>query len=196
MKARHFLIFIITLFFGLAIAGDVEEADAALDKKDYKTALIKYKSAALKGDAYAQLQVGNIYATNQNDVEAVKWYKLSAAQGYADGQTSLAFKYQSGTGVLQNYAEAARLFKLAASQGNTFAQKNLGIMYWQGNGVPHDLVRAHMWMNLSAAQGDFLTTESAASFRDKISNRLSPKQIETAQKMAKDCLEKKYKNCH
>lgn len=197
MKAQNFLILIITLFLGLAIAGDVDEAAAALDKKDYKTALRKYKSAAMQGDAFAQLQVGNIYVTVfQNNVEAVKWYKMSAAQGYADGQSSLASMYESGTGVLQNYAEAARLFKLSASQGNTVAQMSLGMMYWEGNGVPHDLVRAHMWMNLSAAQGNILASQSAARFRDKISNLLSPKQIERAQQMAKECHDRKYKNCH
>jgi hypothetical protein len=68
-------------------------------------------------------------------------------------------------------------------------------MYWWGNGVPRDLVRAHMWMNLSSAQGELTSTAAAAKLRDEISKKISPNQIETAQKMANDCLNRKYKNC-
>jgi len=57
---KNLIILIITLSLcaTAAWAGDVEDADAALIRKDYVTALSKYKSAAAKNDAYAQLQVG------------------------------------------------------------------------------------------------------------------------------------------
>ena len=52
---KRFITLIITLSIcvGAVWAGDVEDADAALDKKDYVTALKKYKSAAAKNNAYA-----------------------------------------------------------------------------------------------------------------------------------------------
>ena len=46
---------------GAAWAGDVEDGNAALLRKDYATALIKLKQAAEKNNSYAQLQVGGMY---------------------------------------------------------------------------------------------------------------------------------------
>ena len=197
MKFFLYALLIATLFFVCSVfAGDMEEADAAMDKKDYVAALSKYKAAATKGDAFGQLQVGNFYYTGrygvrQNYSEAIKWYRMAAAQGYADGQFNLGGMYEYGEGVLQDYLEAVRYYRLAAWQGLPIAQSSLGSMYWEGKGVNHDLVRAHMWMNLAASQGN----EVAAKFRERIAEKLSQSQIIQAQKMARDCQIMKYKNC-
>ena len=67
--------------------GDVEDADAdaALVRKDYLTAFSKYKSAAAKNNANAQYNLGVMYnngrGVKQDYAEAVRWYKLAAAQG-------------------------------------------------------------------------------------------------------------------
>ena len=67
--------------------GDVEDADAdaALVRKDYLTAFSKYKSAAAKNNAYSQYNLGVMYnngrGVKQDYAEAVRWYKLAAAQG-------------------------------------------------------------------------------------------------------------------
>ena len=191
------VILFLLLFIIKAWAGDLEEANAAMEKNDYVTALSKYKAAAAKGDAFGQLQVGNFYysgrhGVRQNYSEAIKWYRMAAAQGYADGQYNLGGMYEYGEGVLQDYLEAVRYYRLAAWQGLPIAQSSLGSMYWEGKGVNHDLVRAHMWMNLAASQGN----EVAAKFRERIAEKLSQSQIIQAQKMAKDCQTMKYKNCY
>ena len=84
-KIYSTLLFILLLCNGSVWAGDVEDADAALRRNDYTTALTKYKIAALKKDAYAQTQVGNFHNEGlgviQDYAEAVHWYKLAAAQG-------------------------------------------------------------------------------------------------------------------
>ena len=49
-------------------------------------------------------------------------------------------------------------------------------MYAKGEGVPQDLILAHAWLNLAAAQGD----ERAASIRDHLVGRMTPKQITQA----------------
>ena len=50
----------------------------------------------------------------QDYAEALKWYGLSANQGYAPAQTALGLMYFSGTGVGRNYTEAMRWFRLVA----------------------------------------------------------------------------------
>jgi len=186
----------------VAFAGDVEEGDAAILKGDYVLALKKYKVEAEKGNDDAQNSVGDMYFTGykgvpQNYREAIRWYKLSAAQGNARSQFSLGSMYQEGQSVIQDYAEAARLYKLSASQGLPIAQMSLGMLYWEGIGVTHDLVRAHMWMNLSAAQSDRNQhlLQSAMKFREKIEKALPTKELAKAQTMARECLQRNYKNC-
>ena len=201
---KTLLLALALLVTAFAWAGDLEEADDALLQKDWQTALKKYKAAAAKGDAYAQLQVGNIYSTGyenilKDDREAVRWYRLAAAQGNGDAQFNLGSKFEYGEGVLQDYAEAVRLYRLAASQGLSIAQRSLGFMYWEGIGVPHDLVRAYMWMNLAAANCDAIcnvtSVENTRKFREKIAKALTPKQITQAQMMARQCQARNFKNC-
>jgi hypothetical protein len=82
----------------------------------------------------------------------------------------------------RDYATAARLIRPLAEQGDASAQYNLGVFYDNGLGVPQDKVRAYMWLNLSAAQG----REGAAAFRDLIARRMTPAQIEEAQKLTRE----------
>ncbi len=192
---------IATIFIALVIcisaawAGDVEDGDAAIGRKDYQTALQKYKIAALKKDAYAQAQVGNMYekgqGVKQDYAEAVRWYKLAAAQGYASAQNTLGYMFKHGRGVVQDLAEAVRLYKLAAAQGYASAQVNLGLMYDHGEGVVQDYTRAHMWYNLGGAKGH----STAVLFRDMIAKQMTPQQIAEAQKLARECQARNFKNC-
>ena len=87
--------------------------------------------------------------------------------------------YESGRGGLpKDDREAARLFKLAADQGYDRAQVNLGLMYAMGWGVQQDYVAAHMWFNLAAAGG----LKSAATNRELVAAKMTPQQIEDAEK--------------
>ena len=194
-KIYSTLLFILLLCNGSVWAGDVEDADAALRRNDYATALTKYKIAALKKDAYAQTQVGNFHNEGlgviQDYAEAVHWYKLAAAQGNVFAQYNLALKYENGQGVVQDYAEAVRLYKLAAAQGNAEAQTNLGAMYTSGQGVVQDYIRAHMWFNLGAVKG----YSTAVKNRDIVAKWMTSQQIAEAQKMARECQARDFKNC-
>ena len=79
----------------------------------------------------------------------------------------------------RDYATALRFIRPLAEQGDASAQYNLGVLYDNGLGVPQDKVRAYMWFTLSAAQG----RDGAAAFRDLIARRMTPAQIEEAQKL-------------
>jgi TPR repeat protein len=50
--------------------------------------------------------------------EAVRWYRKSAEQGYAEGQFSLGRAYQFGMAVPQSRQEAIRWFDKAGDQGH------------------------------------------------------------------------------
>ena len=75
----------------------------------------------------------------------------------------------------RDYAAALRFIRPSA-------QYNLGVLYDNGLGVPQDKVRAYMWFTLSAAQG----RDGAAAFRDLIARRMTPAQIEEAQKLTRE----------
>jgi TPR repeat protein len=50
-----------------------------------------------KGEALAQYSVGVMYANgrgvSQDDIEAARWYRMAAEQGYAQAQASLGAMY-------------------------------------------------------------------------------------------------------
>jgi TPR repeat protein len=66
-------------------AGPLEDADAALKRRDYATALRLIRPLAEQGDANAQYNLGVFYDNGlgvpQDKVRAYMWFNLSAAQG-------------------------------------------------------------------------------------------------------------------
>lgn len=99
-------------------------------------------------------------ASNKGDyAQAVKIWRLLAAQGNAEAQTWLGVMYHQGLGVTQDYQEAAKWFRLAAEQGDVGAQFSLGEMYYDGKGVTQDLQKSLKWWRLAAAQGNEFAKE-------------------------------------
>ena len=89
-----------------------------------------------------------------------------------------------------NYAKSLALLCPLAEEWIADAQNNLGVMYVMGKGVTQDYVRAHMWFNFAASKGD----EQAKESRVWIAKEMTPSQIDDAQRMARDCEKKNYKN--
>ena len=90
-----------------------------------------------------------------------------------------------------DYATALREWTPLAKQGHAKSQFNLGGMYGNGQGVLQDYVRAHMWWNIAAISGD----RNAVKNRDIVAKQMTSSQLETAQKLARECVRKKYKGC-
>jgi len=157
--------------------------------------LRKLEPLAKQGDVNAQYNLGTIYQYGQgvtrNHQTAVKWYTLAAEQGDTYAQSNLGSMYQFGQGVTQNDKTAVKWYTLAAEQGNVIAQGKLGVMYALGDGVIRDNVYAHMWGNLSASNGN----KNGAKLRDFVAKRMTPSQIKTAQRLARECVRKYYKGC-
>ena len=123
----------------------------------------------------------------QDYAEALKWYRLAAAQGDAEAQLNLGVMYAHGHGVPQDYAEALKWFRLAAAQGHAEAQYNLGVMYLNGQGIAQDDVQAYKWFDLAAATYTAKPErDEAVKARDSVAARMTPAQIAEAQKLARE----------
>ena len=99
--------------------------------------------------------------------------------------------YANGEGVIQDHKEAVKLFRLSAEQSDARAQRSLGFMFERGLGVHLNRVYAYMWYDIASANGLNL----AAKSRDIISKQMTPSQIEKAQELTRQCIEKEYKDC-
>ena len=95
---------------GTAIAGPLEDANAARQRGDYAAAMRILRPLAEQGNAYAQALLGGMYSLGQgvpqNYAEAARWYRLAADQGNAEAQNNLGIMYANGRGVPQNSVQA------------------------------------------------------------------------------------------
>ncbi len=137
---------------GSAMAAGAASAEEELTPEQ----IAKLQRTAEQGNAEAQFSLGFVYdyglGVPEDDIEAVRWYRLSAEQGDAEAQAFLGYMYETGEGVPQNYAEAVRWYRKAAFQGKDQAQAGLGRLYASGKGIPEDLIEAYAWASVATAQ--------------------------------------------
>jgi len=81
----------------------------------------------------------------RNDVEAAKWFLLSATAGHADAAVQLGHRYHRGLGLEQNDEAAAYWFYQGAKGGHPLGMIALGSLYAAGRGVPQDWSLAVSW---------------------------------------------------
>jgi len=173
-----------------AIAGDFEDGKEAYEREDYIAAISFFKKSAEQGNAYAQYSLGQMYrqgrGVTQDYKQAASWYQKAAEQGFAYAQVNLGMMYDQGLGVTQDYKQAVSWFQKAAEQRFTQAQYNLGMMYYKGQGVTKDYVEAYKWHSIAYASGENLPKD----IRDSIVDLMTPSQINSARKLAKEWMEK------
>ena len=90
------------------------------------------------------------YGTAVDHVEAVKWVRKAAEQGFARAQYDLGWMYQYGRGVERSDAKAAEWVLKAAEQGLADVQN---VMYKNGRGVEQYYVKTAGWYLKAAEQG-------------------------------------------
>ena len=139
----------------------------------------------------ADFQKGVAAYQSGDHATALREFQPLAEQGDADAQFNLGVMYHEGKGVPQNDKTAVKWYRLAAEQGYADAQISLGAMYAFGTGVLKDYVYAHMWGNIAATNGNTL----GAKLRNHFEKKMTPTDISTAQKLARECIRKKYKGC-
>lgn len=103
-----------------ATANDTKAAEGwkAFEQGQYPEALAIFKSLAEAGNTNMQVLVGNMFdygqGVPQDDVQALQWYLMAAANGNAKGQYQAASLYFNSPTVPQNMVEAYRWTSLAA----------------------------------------------------------------------------------
>lgn len=112
------------------------------------------KQKALAGDSSAEIQLGMKYAMAAPTIisESMKWFRMAADRGSAEGQLPLAALYDVKVSP-QDPTEAVKWYTLAAKQGLKDAQFMLAQLYDQGRGVPQNDTEAAKWYTRAAQQG-------------------------------------------
>lgn len=104
-------------------------------------------------DLKAWYRKGEHHYYEKEYVEAVKWLRKAAEQGYVDAQWLLGFCYYHGQGVECDLTETVKWYRKAAEQGHIHSQYELGDCYFSARGVDRDLAEAVKWYRKAAEQG-------------------------------------------
>lgn len=112
---------------------------------------------AFQGNAQSQCEMGNYYSDKNTDHvdynEAVKWYSLSAKNGYERAFLELGQLYdQNSYEIPDGKQKALKIYNDMANQGFPTAQRILGMKYWFGDGVEVDIKKAAAWFEKAAIQ--------------------------------------------
>jgi len=107
--------------------------------------------------------------------------KLVKATGNATGN-----KVQSLRGIFSKPILDINDCQVKAEQGDVEAQCSLGQIYYKGQGALQDYVIAYMYFNVAAISG----TKEAIKNRDSVSKKMTPSQLEKAQKLAREWVQK------
>lgn len=145
----------------LARADALQDAIAAIGRKDYASAVRLLEPLARGGQAQAQVRLALLHyhghGVPESNVQAQQWFERAARQGLAEAQFHLGNMYAFGLVTLPPEEDAQRLaaqwYFEAARQGHAEAQYSLGILFLTGSGVVASPGEARKWIERAAAQG-------------------------------------------
>jgi len=161
----------------------------------HKDSIKLFRLAEEQGHPAATHWVGLAYSLGhgvpQNLKTAIKWFELASKRGNVGSHYVLGKIYEFGEGVPQDDKTAMKWYRLAAENGYLVAQFVLGLKYRYGTMILQDFTLAHMWFNIAASRGH----GAASGSRDQVAKEMTRTQIETAQRLAGECVAKKYKGC-
>jgi hypothetical protein len=154
-----------------ALKSESSDAMTALKQKDWNKAFEKFSTIAV--------------------------YEFPEAQFItANAALNLGNLYFLGLGTSVNHKKSFYWTKKSADRGLLIAYKNLAKHYEYGYGVTKNLLLAHAWY-LVSIKGilDGSSKEIILNSIDRTKSKLSASKIEKAQKLARECVRKKYKGC-
>ena len=127
MKANRLMLLLLFLMLGVAAAQRTNSASGVINSE---TSFAALKAQAENGDGDAQESLGVMYengqGVSQDYVEAAKWYRREAEQGYIWGEVNIGRCYYTGAGVPKNYVEAYKWLNLASAHtGNNDTESKL-----------------------------------------------------------------------
>jgi TPR repeat protein len=114
-----------SVFAGTAVAGPLEDGEAAYQSGNFAAAFQLLNPLAAQGDADAQYDLGCLYANgegvSQNVAQAVVWFAAAAARGMPPAEAVLGVMYSRGLGVPQDDELAGDWLRKAAAQNTAAA---------------------------------------------------------------------------
>jgi hypothetical protein len=129
--SMHFFKTVVVTSVAVAICGCGESSEE-LRSRAITGDMSALKELADRGDAEDQGDIGFMYyegfGVPQDYAEALKWFRLSAEQGYVYAQSSLARIYRSGRGVPKDHVESYAWYSVAVSGGDADAANNRDIV--------------------------------------------------------------------
>lgn len=84
---------------------------------------------------------------------------------------------------------SAIVFRENAERGDTGAMYLLGTLHLGGAAIPKDLVEAHKWFNLAASRASAENYRPYQGKRAEAAAEMTPRQIATAQRRAREWLQ-------
>ncbi len=186
-KLRRFLFVAIYAASSLAYAQQpaalYDEAAAAYQQQDYKTAEQIWVSLAAEGDANSQYAMAIMHlkkeAQNAQDNAAFAYLVDAAKQQHVAAMFNLGVAYWEGRGVAQQTAKALNWWEVAARRGDAGAQYNLGLAYHMGEGRAKDDKEAIRWVQKAIENGHPQAESLLASLQQE--EEVSASQIQTTQ---------------
>ncbi len=152
------LLALFILVISTAAFGNFNERTTAYEKSDFKTALMKCKPLADKGNAKPQDKVGLMYEKGEGVPQDYKlafdWYKKAAEQGDANGRYDLGVMYLQGKGVPRDYKLPYALFNLVGNnKASEFVVKAMNQKQMsEGQNLTRELVKPN---NFKKALNDY-----------------------------------------
>jgi TPR repeat protein/formylglycine-generating enzyme required for sulfatase activity len=135
-----------------------KRADAAFDRKDYRTAVPLYQQLADSRRGHAMNRLGYLYENGlglaQSDFKAFVWYRKAAENGDPEGMFNLGKMYDAGRGVGKDDTQAVTWYRKAAQFGDPQGMNIVGAMYANGQWVSRDDAQAVTWFRKAAEKGD------------------------------------------
>ncbi|WP_439258231.1 tetratricopeptide repeat protein [Lonepinella sp. BR2271] len=100
-------------------------------------------------------RLGQLYLSQENYSEAIKYLNRSANAGHPESQALLGEMYYFGTGVKQNKRTAVEWLKKAINHKFPYpgAQHDLAAMYYFGEGVKQDRAKSKDLFNKACQSG-------------------------------------------
>lgn len=154
--------------------------------------------AAEQGNSDAQYRLGTIYLSGysglvqRDDIEAFKWLRLAADQGYLEAQSLLGFMYD----LRGEEIKALKWYRLAAAQGDQDAQFQLSQIYADGKGVEKNFIRSYQWISVAIRNLDEGRQKKwMENSKAKIEAMMTKDEIDRAEKFASKCVESNFQDC-
>jgi TPR repeat protein len=149
----------------------------------------EFAKRARDGDPKMQLSLGEDYFNGtfqiKDEAEALKWVTKASEAGHVPAHARLGYLYANMKGSLRDQTLAYKYYLKAAMHGDVDSQYIVGSRLLYGEGVARNGITAYAWFNVCAANSN----QHSAYMRDFIAEKMTPAQIDEAQKISRSLIQ-------